>query len=67
MALPHCEREGVKLDEMQGEGVELADSEALPHCEREGVKLVEPQAEPLALVVTEVEKEGENVAESVAQ
>jgi hypothetical protein len=67
VALPHCEREGVKLDEMQGEGVELADSEALPHCEREGVKLVEPQAEPLALVVTEVEKEGEHVAESVAQ
>ncbi len=57
----------MKLEETQGEGVELADSEALPHCEREGVKLVEPQAEPLELVVTEVEKEGENVAVCVAQ
>ena len=65
VALAHCEREGVKLDVTQGEGVELADSEALLHCEREGVKLVEPQSEPLALVVTEVEKEGENVGESV--
>ncbi len=51
VALPHCEREGVKLDECV----------ALPHWEREGVKLAEVHAEPLRLAVTEEEADGVNV------
>jgi hypothetical protein len=43
VALSHCEREGVKLEECvalplcDSEGVKLADSVGLPHCEAEGV------------------------------
>jgi hypothetical protein len=43
VALPHCEREGVKL----------AECVALPHCEGDGVKLAETQVEAQWLAVIE--------------
>jgi hypothetical protein len=47
VALPHCERVGVKL----------AECVALPHCESEEVKLADTQVEPLWVVVSEEEVE----------
>ncbi len=43
VALPQCEREGVKL----------AECVALPLCDREGVKLADPQVETLTLAEAE--------------
>jgi len=48
VALPHCEREVVKL----------VDSVALPLGEREAVTLAETHAEPLRVAVTEEDNEG---------
>jgi hypothetical protein len=59
VALPHCEREGVKLADTQGEAVKLDDWDALLDCEREDVKLAVPHVEPLRLAAAEEEVEGD--------